>query len=205
MCIIIYNASVEERRQAMPGDSIVPDPIYIETRALTIHAPVERVWPWLAQMGSGRAGWYAFDFIDNDGTPSAKSILPEFQHIMPGDTLPALPGMKDIFHVEEVDPPYRLILTVPDADSKSRVSWEFLLKPLEGGHTRLIERGRISPNWLAADSQESPTKPGRKTLIEHIYGLLARLPMPIMVAAASFGHGLMETRQLHGIKIRAEM
>lgn len=205
MFLTIYNASAEERRQAMPGDAIVPDPIYVETRALTIHAPVECVWPWLAQMGSGRAGWYAFDFIDNDSNPSAKSILPEYQHITPGDTLPALPGMKDIFQVKEVDPPFHLILTVPDIASGSRVSWEFLLKPLDSGHTRLIERGRVSPHWLAVGTPDSSTVPVRKTLIEHVYGLLARMPKPLMLAAASFGHGLMETRQLHGIKIRAEM
>ena len=55
-------------------------------------------------MGSGRAGWYAFDWIDNGGRPSAKTILPEYQHIAPGDIMPALPGMRDVFLLTAVAP-----------------------------------------------------------------------------------------------------
>ena len=204
MCIKIYTGSLEEQCQAMSADSIISDPIYTETRAITIRAPVERIWPWLAQMGSGRAGWYAFDFIDNGGYPSAKSILPEYQHIAPGDILPALPGMKDVFLVTAVDPPCHLILSVPDVMLGSRVSWEFLLKPVDRRTTRLIVRGRISPYWLAVTSQDSSTVPGGQIFIERVYGLLARLPQPLMLGFASFGHGLMEARQLHGLKVRAE-
>ncbi len=205
MFITNYKASDEEQRQAMSADSIVPNPIYTETRAITIGAPVERIWPWLAQMGSGRAGWYAYDWIDNGGHPSARSILPEYQHIAPGDILPAIPGMKDIFLVTVVDPPCRLILTVPDAMSGSRVSWEFLLKPLDQGHTRLVVRGRISPHWLAVAPQDSSGAGLDQIFIERVYSLLAHLPRPIMLAAASFGHGLMQVRQLRGIKSRAEV
>jgi hypothetical protein len=204
MCIMIYKAMDQEQRQGMSADSIIANPIYIETRALTIAAPVESIWPWLAQMGSGRAGWYAFDFIDNGGRPSAKSILSECQIISPGDILPALPGMKDVFVVSEVDPPCRLILTVPDLTSGPRVSWEFNLKPLDDGRTRLIVRGRVSSCWLAVADPGSSSERHEKIFIEHVYGLLARLPLPVMLAVASFGHGLMQARQLHGIKIRAE-
>lgn len=201
---MIYQATDDEQRQAMRADVIVPDPMYVETRALTIGAGVERVWPWLAQMGSSRAGWYAFDFIDNDGVASARTILPAFQHIATGDVMPALPGMTDVFQVSEVEPPFHLVLTVPDG-AASRVSWEFLLKPLDAAHTRLIVRGRVSSQWLADANQDSASRSQPKKFIEHVYGLLARIPKPLMLAAASFGHGLMETRQLHGIKMRAEM
>ena len=196
-----YKASNEEQLQAMPADSIVPNPIYTETRAVTIHAPVARVWPWLAQMGSGRAGWYAYDWIDNGNHPSATTILPEYQHIAAGDVLPALPGMTDVFLITAVEPACRLVLTVPDATFGSRVSWEFLLKSLDQETTRLIVRGRVTAHWLAAVPQ---TPGGDQIFIERVYSLLARLPRPVMLAAASFGHSLMHTRQLHGIKIRAE-
>jgi hypothetical protein len=199
-----YKASNEEQLQPMAADSIVPNPIYAETRAVTIHAPVERVWPWLAQMGSGRAGWYAYDWIDNGNHPSATTILPEYQHIAAGDVLPALPGMNDVFLITVVEPPCRLVLTVPDATSGSRVSWEFLLKSIDRENTRLIVRGRVAPHWLAAVPQSSSAPGGDQIFIERVYSLLARLPRPIMLAAAGFGHGLMHTRQLHGIKIRAE-
>ena len=85
--------------------------------------------------------------------------------------------------------------------SGSRVSWEFLLKSIDRENTRLIVRGRVAPHWLAAVSQSSSAPGGDQIFIERVYSLLARLPRPVMLAAASFGHGLMHTRQLHGIKI----
>jgi hypothetical protein len=199
-----YQASKEEQGQAMSADAIVPNPIYTETRAITIRAPMERVWPWLAQMGSGRAGWYAYDWIDNGGHPSARSILPEYQHVAAGDILPALPGMKDVFLVTAAEPPCRLVLTVPDATFGSRVSWEFSLKPADHGHTRLIVRGRVSPHWLAAAAPDSAIAHHQPIFIERVYGLLARLPRPLMLAIAGFGHSLMHVRQLRGLKSRAE-
>ena len=204
MFITNFRASREEQRRTMPADSIVPNPIYAETRAITIGAAAERIWPWLVQMGSGRAGWYAFDWIDNGGHPSAESVLLQYQHITSGDILPALPGMKDAFLVTEVDPPRRLVLTVPDATFGSRVSWEFFLEPLDQIQTRLIVRGRVSPHWLDPVTQDRPEAPHSPILIERVYNLLPRIPRPIMLAAASFGHGLMEARQLRGIKRRAE-
>ncbi len=69
-------ASHEEKQRAMPADSLVLAPKGIVTHAITINAPPERVGPWLAQMGAGRAGWYSYDWIDNGGHPSASSIRP---------------------------------------------------------------------------------------------------------------------------------
>ncbi len=199
-----YTASREEQRRPMVADTIVPSPIYAETRAITIDTSVEQIWPWLAQMGSSRAGWYAFDWIDNGRHPSARTIVPEYQHIAPGDIMPALPGMRDVFLVTAVDPPRRLVLTVPDVTCGSRVSWEFLVELLDEGHSRLIVRGRVSPHWLEAVDRDGPAASRRPIFIERVYGLLARIPRPIMLAVAIFGHGRMEVRQLHGIKLRAE-
>ncbi len=204
MFITNYKASKEEQLRAMPADALVPNPILVETTAITIHAPVESVWPWLAQMGSGRAGWYAYDWVDNGSHPSSKSILPEYQQLAAGDIMPALPGMNEVFLVTAVDPPCSLILTVPDATSGTRVSWEFYLKAI-GRNTRLIVRGRVAPHWLAVVPQASSAPRRGQIFIERVYSLLAHLPRPIMIAAASFGHGLMHRRQLHGIKIRAEV
>jgi hypothetical protein len=63
-------ATDQEVRRAMPGDQLIPDAAST-TRAITITAPPEQVWPWLVQLGYGRAGWYSYDWIDNDGHPSA--------------------------------------------------------------------------------------------------------------------------------------
>ena len=126
-------ASKQEQRRAMPADSLVPEPIGTVTHAVTIRAPLESVWPWLAQMGGGRAGWYSYDRIDNGGHPSAESILGGYQQIAPGDVLPAIPGATDAFLVAEVEVPRHLVLTVPDASGGIQVSWEFLLQPVDEG------------------------------------------------------------------------
>lgn len=203
MRIETYLASKQEQHRAMPADSLVSDPIGTMTHAITIYTPLESVWPWLAQMGGGRAGWYSYDRIDNGGHPSAESILTEYQQIAPGDVLPAIPGATDAFRVAEVEVPRHLVLTVPDASGGIQVSWEFLLQPLDQGYTRLIVRGRISPRW-PAPTQARSTSSRDPILIERIYAILERTPKPLLLAAAGFGHYLMEARMLRGIKRRAE-
>lgn len=195
-------ASHDERRQEMPGDSIIPRPMATITHAITIKAPPERVWPWLAQMGAGRGGWYSYDFIDNGGNPSAISILLQYQKVACGDVFPAIPGATDAFIVAVVEQPWNLVLTVPKKDGGNLVSWDFLLKPLDQGYTRLIVRGRISPQWL--ERTEVKASPNSPILIERIYGVLARIPRPLVLSVARFGHRLMEARMLRSIKRRAE-
>jgi hypothetical protein len=195
-------ASHDERRREMPGDSIIPRPMATFTHAITIKAPTERVWPWLAQMGAGRGGWYSYDFIDNGGNSSAISILSQFQKVGCGDVFPAIPGATDAFIVAVVEEPWNLVLTVPEEDGGNLVSWDFLLKPLDHGYTRLIVRARISPQWL--ERTEGNASPGGPILIERVYGVLARIPKPLILSVAGFGHRLMEARMLRGIKRRAE-
>jgi len=186
----------------MPGDSIIPRPMATITHAITIRASPEHVWPWLAQMGAGRAGWYSYDFIDNGGNPSAISILPQYQKVACGDVFSAIPGATDAFIVTVVEQPWNLVLTVPKKDGGNIVSWDFLLKPLYQEYTRLIVRARISPQWL--ERTEDNASPDSPILIERIYGVLAKIPQPLLLGVARFGHRLMEARMLRGIKRRAE-
>ncbi len=207
MRITTCRASREERARPLPADPIVPEPMGTITNAVTIDAPPERVWPWLAQMGAGRAGWYAYDRVDNGGARSAQRLMPEYQDVAPGDILPAVPGAKDAFVITVVDPPSDLILTGPDAGTARgpRVSWEFLLQPLERGRTRLIARVRISPHWLdpQPDGGRSASPHG-PIFIERVYGLMAKMPRSLLLLFARAGHRLMQARQLRGIKRRAE-
>ena len=137
-----------EKRRPLPVDSFVPDPIFTSTHAITIDAPPERVWPWIAQMGAGRAGWYSWDAVDNGGKPSATTILSDCQSVAVGDVMPAIPGAADAFLVSAIDPPRDLVLTVQDGLGGNAVAWEHVLDPLDGGRTRLLVRGRASSHWL---------------------------------------------------------
>jgi hypothetical protein len=160
-----------ESAKALPGDGLVPTPTAIETRGITIDAPPEAVWPWLVQMGYGRAGWYSYDQLDMRGS-SADRIVPAWQGLEVGDVMPNAPGSG--FAVRTVEPGRALVLFADTAlvasqaaerelGSESEVpaglaasgamlrqtpqdfaaSWAFALEPLEGGGTRLIERFRV--------------------------------------------------------------
>jgi hypothetical protein len=83
-----WGATDAEVASTMPGDAIVPDPSLDATRALTIDAPPAQVWPWIVQIGTGRAGFYSYDLFDNGARPSADRILPELQDTQVGDWVP---------------------------------------------------------------------------------------------------------------------
>ena len=195
-------ASRLERHRPLAADVLIPDAVFSSTHAITIDAPPDRVWPWIAQMGAGRAGWYSWDVIDNGGTPSADSVVPELQTIVPGSVMPAVPGATDAFVVASVVPQRDLLLTVPDGYGGSAVAWEHVLDPLDGNRTRLIVRGRASSRWLDLVHARPPA--GRRPIfIERAYAALARLPRPLMIGMARLGHRIMEARHLRGIQRRA--
>src|SRR5579863_4833655 len=81
-------ATPDERSRTLAGDDLIPQPIGSVNHAITMRRPPHDVWPWLAQMGSDRGGWYAYDFIDNGGHRSAERILPEYQNIHVGSIFP---------------------------------------------------------------------------------------------------------------------
>jgi uncharacterized protein YndB with AHSA1/START domain len=195
--------SARERTARLPGDAMISRPTFAMTQAVTIDAPPERVWPWLAQMGVGRAGWYSYDAIDNGGVPSARVLLGRYQRVAVGDVLPAAPGATDGFVVLAVAPPNDLVLGgPPDAERGQRATWEFNLRPLDGDRTRLVVRVRVADHWLTAAPPPDPTRPRR--FVDRVYAFMARLPKPVLFAFAGFGHRVMENEQLRGLKRRAE-
>jgi hypothetical protein len=138
---LTWGATDEEVERTMPGDELLPLPDMMSTRAVTIDAPAEAIWPWLVQMGSGRGGAYTYDWIENLfrlGMHSADEILPQFQDLAVGDVLPVGPegpGMR----VEICDPGRTLAFRSQDGTWV----WIFGLYPLFGS-TRLVSRNRIS-------------------------------------------------------------
>jgi len=193
-----------ERQRSMYADDLIPEPMVSITHAITIDAPPVEVWPWLIQMGAGRAGWYSWDFIDNGGVRSARSILAEFQNVEIGQIFPAIPEAEDVFVLQALATKRHLVLCVPSSSEGLLVSWEFTLESLDDNVTRLIVRGRIAENWLTDIGGKAGAKSG-PILIERIYGTLAIIPQWIMLPVAWFGHRIMEARMLRGIKRRVEL
>jgi hypothetical protein len=93
-----WGATDDEVRRAMPGDGLLRPDAPSTTRAITIDAPPEEVFPWLLQIGYGRGGWYSYDWIDNDGEPSVDRIDPALQRLAVGERIEMLPGMGPVVH-----------------------------------------------------------------------------------------------------------
>jgi len=89
-----WGATDDEIKHSMPGDDIVGKPSFNATRTVSIKAPAENIYPWIVQMGVGRAGWYSYDLLDNLGRPSAEVILPTHQNLQIGDVIPMSPDGK---------------------------------------------------------------------------------------------------------------
>src|SRR4051812_19288113 len=86
-----WGVDPEVSARPLRGDDLVPVPTAVETRTITIDAPADAVWPWLVQMGYGRAGWYSYDTLDNRAK-SVERIVPDWQSLAIGDVMPHSPG-----------------------------------------------------------------------------------------------------------------
>jgi hypothetical protein len=96
------------------------------------------VWPWLVQIGFGRAGWYSYDWLDNLGRPSARRIIPELQTLRIGDHVPmsAKVDERTAFRVARFEAGRMLLWTKPDS------TWAWVLEPLDERRTRVLMRLR---------------------------------------------------------------
>jgi hypothetical protein len=138
-----WGATDDEVAASMPGDGLIERPGSVATRAVTIAAPPEAVWPWLVQVGCLRAGFYADDLLDNLGHPSARTILPEFQHLEIGQWVPMSPTPTDTtaFKVAGFEPNRWLLWRQPLS------TWSWRLTALPDAHTRLVTRLRARLDW----------------------------------------------------------
>jgi hypothetical protein len=138
-----WGATPYEVAATMPGDQLRPRAQYRSTRAITVAAPPEEIWPWLVQVGYRRAGWYANDLLDNFARPSAREIHPELQDLHVGQWLAWVPwpSERSAFVVDSYLEPEWLVWRSPNR------SWCWRLVPLSGGRTRLISRLNTEYEW----------------------------------------------------------
>ena len=141
---LTWGATPEEISRALPSDDLVPAPTFNATRAITVAAPPERIWPWLVQTGLTRAGWYSYDLLDNLGRTSARQIVPELQHLAVGDVVPMSPDGRHGMRVHAMDPPSSMIWGTP-----GDTTWTWQLDPRSDGSTRLISRVRSRYRWFS--------------------------------------------------------
>ena len=118
--ILTWGATDAEGVARLPGDELLEDADGVSTRAIWIDAPAAVVWPWLAQMGYGRGGWYTPAWVDlianrwifgqrRRSPSSAGQIRHEYQHVAVGDLICDGPDYASYFRVQRVDPPHALV------------------------------------------------------------------------------------------------
>jgi hypothetical protein len=148
-----WGADPEEADEGLPGDELIAVGDVQTTRAITISAPPHEVWPWLVQMGQGRAGLYTYKWIENALGAEIKNldrIDPDLQKLEVGDRirltpevyLGRIPGQS--YRVTEVRPQEALVM-LQELPTGGLSSWSFMLRPGSSDHTRLIVRSRSSP------------------------------------------------------------
>jgi hypothetical protein len=179
-----WGATTDEARSTLPGDDLVGNADLVATRCIGVRATPGQVWPWIAQVGQGRGGFYTYDALENlvgCDIHSTDRIVPEWQHPYVGGEVKLHPEVS--LAVALVEPGRAMVLrgAVPAGGTRGEppydFSWAFVLSDGPGGGTRLLvrERYRYTRWWAPA-------------LVEP-------------VAVVSF---VMSRRMLGGIKERAE-
>lgn len=155
-----WGATDADLRKWWPGDDWMPDPVTESTRAVTIEASVHEVWPWLAQIGQDRGGFYSYTPLENSigaNITNADRIHPEWQHREIGEKVwlgdPAKFEGKAFLVVADWIPRRAIVLVAEDDWHRIRAGqdarktiWAFFLEPLGEGRCRLIARSRGGAN-----------------------------------------------------------
>ena len=136
----------------MPGDDLVESPRWSWTHAIEIAAAPSAVWPWVAQLGADRGGFYSYQWLENLAgcrLRNAETIHPEWE-LRVGQALLLHPDVPPL-HIAAVERGRCLVAHAP-APARAKVegrswveaSWLFLVEPAGAGHCRLVSRYRVA-------------------------------------------------------------
>ncbi len=196
------------------GDGLVPEPELIETRAIDIDVPPGRVWPWLAQLGYGRGGWYSYHVLDRPWNPEggsrfegAEEILSEYQDLAEGDLVPTQP--QGGFEARIVEPDEALVLYLDDVMFREQLSElvdDMADAVEERGGDMDLDLDLDMPPYQVSWAFELQTLPGERTrLIERMrVHIEATQNQWRAKPALAMGLFVFMRSQLLGIKRRAE-
>src|SRR5512140_3489265 len=169
-----WGARPNDTYRPLPGDDLVPDPDIRHTRAITIAAPPEAVWPWLLQLGQGRGGLYSYDWLEN----------------LAGCDLHSSDGRRSLVLVARDPSPGGPAHVAPDVPMAVDESWAFVLEPDRDGATRLLVRGRrrtrgARMDRLAWSLVEAASLPMERRMLIGIRDRAERMAGPVLAGEAA--------------------
>jgi hypothetical protein len=153
-----WGATDDEVGRPLPGDERVPNPVLVQTLAVTIQAPAAKVWPWLAQIGQERGGLYSYELLENLARcqmHNAEQIEPAWE-LQAGDRVRLGPPGYPVHSVVGLERNRWLLLAgadiatgavaplpQPGQAEYTNYAWVFYLDERPDGVTRLITRNRL--------------------------------------------------------------
>lgn len=176
-----WGATKDEIKKTLPGDELCPEAASVATHAVTIQAPAEEVWPWLAQIGQDRGGFYSYSWLENlvgAQIRNADHLLPGLPTREVGETVwlttPHRYGGRAFLRVAQVEPcRYMVLVSAEDFESIARTgrspggAWSFILEPVDEHTTRFLIRSRSG----------SSAGPGRFLVFDPIHFIMERKMM----------------------------
>jgi hypothetical protein len=173
-----WGATEAEVQRALPGDELIARTPADSTHAATIDALPEEVWPWIAQMGDERGGFYSYTFIENllsgkDLYHNANAVLPRLQDPQPGEGM-----VMDSLKVHSLEPGKWLLAA--QTSEKGNYDWVWLwhVEPVGSNQTRLLVRQAMRLSLGTSN--------------------------PVLTTLTDLGSFVMERRMFAGLKLRAE-
>lgn len=167
----------DEADAVLPGEDLVPGPAVALTQAVTIAAPPVAVWPWIAQLGADKGGFYSYAWLENLGGAqviNTDRIVPAWQHPVPGEELRLHPRLA--LPIQRVEAG-RLFVAGRPVTRGLGFQWIFVLRPEGPDRTRLLVRERY---------------------------VVPAAPARAVARVATLGSAVMSQRMLRGIRDRAE-
>ncbi len=150
-----WGATAVERVRVLPGDALVPGAPEQGTRAITVEATTEQLWPWVAQLGQDRGGFYSYQLLENlvgCEMPNLHHLDPTLQHWQVGDKLWMYPAHKlnGAGHATLAifEPGHTLVYVTRQIGTPLSAppdgTWAFVIEPVKGHSSRLLVRGRAA-------------------------------------------------------------
>jgi len=152
-----WGANESECKQKWAGDALTPSATETFTRAIDIDAPAEAVWPWIIQLGLGRAGFYSYELLEHMvGIPvkNVEVLLPACQSLKLGEEIrlhPKAPGIPVGALSETRHICFGQTGKTTAATPDPRRSWSIYIEPYKQKSCRLILRSCTEdirePTW----------------------------------------------------------